>query len=111
PQGGRETQLRGAITAITGPGLFVVRGQAVDASAAQFDKGSAAGLIVGRYVEVDGVQTATGVLARKVSVPDAPPERAVLEITGAVVSTDATARKVVVQDSDGVTTLLVLPAG
>ena len=111
PQGGRDTQLSGAITAITAPGLFVVRGQAVDASSAQFDKGSAASLVVGRYVEVDGVQTASGVRARKVSVPDAPPDRAVLEVTGVVKSTDATAREVVVQDNSGVSTLLVLPAG
>jgi hypothetical protein len=111
PQGGRDTQLRGAITAITGPALFVVRGQAVDASAAQFDGGSTASLAVGRYVEVDGVQAATGVLARKIRVPDVPPDRAVLEITGVVRSADAAAGQVVVQDSDGVSTLLVLAAG
>jgi len=111
PQGGREAQLRGAITAVTGPSRFVVRGQSVDATAAQFDGGSAASLVVGRYVEVDGAQTATGVLARKVKVPDAPPDRAVLEITGVVRSVDAAARQVRLQDADGATTLLVLPAG
>ena len=110
PQGGRDAQLRGAITAITGSASFVVRGQAVDAAAAQFDGGSAASLAVGRYVEVDGVQAATGVIARKVRVPDAPPDDAALEITGVVQRADGTTRQVLVQDSAGATTLLVLPA-
>lgn len=111
PSGGRDAQLRGAITAVTGPARFVVRGQDVDASAARFDEGSAAALAVGRYVEVDGLQGTTGVVARKVKVPPAPPERAVLEITGVVQVVDPAARQVRVQDGDGATTLLVLPAG
>ena len=47
PQGGRSAQLRGSITSVAGSASFVVRGQAVDASAAQFEGGGAANLAVG----------------------------------------------------------------
>ena len=49
-----EFELQGAISAVPGPGLFVVRNTTVDASAARIEGGTAADLKVGRNVEVHG---------------------------------------------------------
>ena len=111
PQGGRSAELRGSITSVTGTTSFVVRGQAIDASAAQFSGGTAANLAVGAYVEVEGVQTASGVAARRVNIPGLPPERAVLELSGTVQSVDAAGRQARLLARDGRVIELVLPAG
>jgi hypothetical protein len=110
PQGGRSAQVRGSITSVTGTTSFVVRGQAVDASAAEFQGGTAARLTVGTFVEVDGVQTASALVARRVSFPGTPPDHAVLELSGTVQSVDAAARTARLLASDGRIVDLVLPA-
>ncbi|MEJ8840630.1 DUF5666 domain-containing protein [Ramlibacter sp. AN1133] len=109
PQGGRTAQLRGSITSV-GTATFVVRGQTVDASAAQFVGGSAANLTVGTYVEVQGAQAAAGVAAQRVTFPGVPPERAVLELRGTVQSVDAAGRTARLLARDGRSFDLVLPA-
>jgi hypothetical protein len=111
PQGGREAELRGAITSVTGTTSFVVRGQAVDASAAQFVSGSSTNLVVGTFVEVEGAQTASGVAARRVTFPGTPPDRAALELSGTVQSVDAATRGVRLLARDGRSVDLVLPEG
>ncbi|NML44496.1 hypothetical protein HHL11_12090 [Ramlibacter sp. G-1-2-2] len=109
--GGRSAQLRGSITTVTGTTSFVVRGQAVDASTATFDGASAAGLTVGTFVEVEGVQRADGVMARKVTIPGATPDRAVLELSGTIQAVDAASRVARLLARDGRVLELVLPAG
>jgi hypothetical protein len=111
PQGGRSAQLRGSITSVSGTTSFVVRGQVVDASAAEFRGGSAASLTVGTFVEVDGVQTLSGVAARRVTFPGTPPDRAVLELSGTVQSVDAATSTARLLARDGGVFDLVLPAG
>jgi hypothetical protein len=111
PQGGRSAQVRGSITSVAGTASFVVRGQAVDASAAAFEGGSAASLAVGSYVEVQGTQTASGIVASRVTLPTATPDRAVLELTGTVQSLDAASRSARLQPREGQSVDLLLPAG
>jgi hypothetical protein len=110
PVGGPGAQLRGAITAVTGSRTFVVRGQAVDASNAQF-VGSAASLAVDQYVEVQGQQGAAGVTATTVTLPTAPPVHAVLEIGGTVQHVDAATRAATLQAENGRTVTMALPPG
>ncbi|HET8745974.1 MAG TPA: DUF5666 domain-containing protein [Ramlibacter sp.] len=110
PQGGRRAQLRGSITAVDGTGSFVVRGQAVDASAAEFVGGNAASLAVGTFVEVQGRQRASGVAASRVTIPGEPPERAVLELSGTLQSVDAASRTARLLVRDGRVFDLLLPA-
>ncbi len=101
PQSGRTAQLRGSITGVTGTASFTVRGQPVDASAAQFSGGSATDLAVGAFVEVQGAQSPTGVVADSVSFFSVAPERAVLDVTGMVQSVDVANHAVRVQTRDG----------
>jgi hypothetical protein len=109
PPGGPRAQLRGSITALTGTASFVVRGQPVDATAAEFLGGTPARLAVGLFVEVEGVQSGTGVLAARVTLPATPPLRAVLEVSGTVQAVDAATRRMDLRADDGTTTPLVLP--
>ena len=111
PQGGRSAQLRGSVTSVASGTSFVVRGQAVDASAAQFVGGGAASVAVGTYVEVEGAQTAAGVAARRVTFPGSPPERAVLDLSGTVQSVDGASRAARLLARDGRGIELLLPAG
>ena len=110
PQGGRDAQLRGSITSVTGTTSFVVRGQAVDASAARFAGGGPGNLAVGTFVEVEGVQAPAGVAARRVGFPGEPPDRAVLELRGTVQSVDAGAGTARLLARDGRVFDLLLPA-
>jgi hypothetical protein len=111
PQEGRSADVRGSITAVAGPGRFTVRGQEVDASSASFEGGSAADLLVGAYVEVQGTQAAAGIVARRVKLAGEAPERAVLELTGTVQSVDSSSRIARLLVRDGRVVELVLPAG
>ena len=111
PGSGRNAQVRGSITSVAGTASFVVRGQAVDAAAAEFEGGGLANLVVGAFVEVQGTQTASGIVARRVTFPRATPERAVLELSGTVQSVDAASRGARLQPREGPAVDLLLPAG
>jgi hypothetical protein len=108
PQSGRPAQLRGSITSVTSPTSFVVRGQAIDAAAAQISGGLASDLVVGAYVEVQGRQTPTGVVASTIAVSAVPPDTAVLDLTGIVQSVDMMNRVVRVQMRGGRTVVMKL---
>jgi hypothetical protein len=110
PQGGQPAQLRGSITAVTGSTSFVVRGQAVDASSAQFVGGTAAQLAVGMYVDVQGQAGASGIAATQVTLPGAPPASAVLEISGTVQGVNTGTRMATVQGRDGRMMQVTLPS-
>ncbi len=58
----QQFEIEGAITSVSGPLRFVVRGTAVDASQAQLESGSAASVVVGRQVHVKGRSVVDGVL-------------------------------------------------
>jgi hypothetical protein len=109
PQGGRPTQLRGSITSLAGATSFVVRGHLVDAAAAQFSGGSLRDISVGQFVEVQGSQSATTVVATTVSFDVTPPDGAVLDVAGTVRSVDVATRQVQVQTPDGHTIAMTLP--
>lgn len=92
PRGGVAMELHGSVTEVIGPGVFVVRGQRVDATRAQFAGGTVAMLAAGRYVEVAGTAAGGALAAERVAVPSALPEQAVLDLTGTVLSVDSGAR-------------------
>ena len=58
----QQFEIEGAITSVSGPLRFVVRGTAVDANQAQLEGGSAASVVVGRQVHVKGRSVVDGVL-------------------------------------------------
>lgn len=111
PAGGRPAQLRGSITAVLGPTSFVVRGQTVNASSAQFAIGSRSDLVVGNYVDVQGTQTEDSVTATQISVTAAPPQNAVLDLSGTVQSVDAGTGEVQLTMPDGKSVDLMLKPG
>lgn len=103
PRGGRAMELHGSITEVIAAGVFVVRGQRVDARAAQFSGGVAATLSAGRYVEVAG-NAVDGVLAaHRVAVPASLPDQAMLDLTGTVQSVDTATRTAVLVTATGET--------
>jgi len=101
PQSGQSAQLRGSVTAVQGTTSFVIRGQQVDSSGASFVGGSRADIVVGRYVEVEGVQTPTGITATKITLTAVTPDNAVLDVTASVKSVNSNTREVEVETSDG----------
>lgn len=94
PRGGRAMELHGSVTQVVAPGVFVVRGQRIDATRAQFADGSAAMMAAGRYVEVAGTAAGWVLAADRVAMPSALPEQAVLDLTGTVQSVDSGTRTV-----------------
>ncbi len=94
PRGGRPMELHGSVTEVLGAGLFVVRGQRIDASRAQFAGGSAAMMAAGRYVEVAGTAAGSLLAADRVDMPSALPEQAMLELTGTVVGASSVTQTV-----------------
>ena len=110
PAGGRPAQLRGTVGSVTGT-TFTLRGEVIDASQAQFDGGSLADLVAGRYVEVEGTQSATGVLAQTIAIPQSPPEGAVVTVTGGVENEDGNTNEVTVGTQDGRTLVVAWPEG
>lgn len=101
PRGGRAMELHGSVTEVIAPGVFIVRGERVDATRAQFAGATAGMVTAGRYVEVAGTAAGEGLAADRVAVPSALPEQAVLDVTGTVQSVQAGSRSVV----------LLLPTG
>lgn len=103
PRGGRAMELHGSVTELITPGVFVVRGQRIDATRAQF-AGAAIGMVTaGRYVEVAGTSAGGVLAADRVAVPSALPEQAVLDLTGTVQSVDSATRSVVLLLATGET--------
>lgn len=94
PRGGRPMQLHGSVTEVIAPGVFIVRGQRVDATRAQFAGGTAAMMAAGRYVEVAGAAAGWVLAADSVAMPSALPEQAALDLTGTVQSVDGGTRTV-----------------
>jgi hypothetical protein len=109
PTSGRAAQVRGSITAVSGTSTFIVRGQTIDASHAQFGGGSLSTIAVGRYVEVTGTQAPTAILAASVTFDSAPPDGAVVDVTGTVQSVDVANSQMKVLTSDGEVVTMVLP--
>lgn len=103
PRGGRPMELHGSVTEVLGTGMFVVRGQRIDASRAQFAGGSAAMMAAGRYVEVAGSAAGSVLAADRVDMPSALPEQAMLELTGTVAGADSVTRTVQVLLAGGQT--------
>lgn len=111
PASGRPTELHGSITAVNGTTTFVVRGQVIDAGSATFSGGSARDLVVGSFVEVDGIQTPAGVTATRITIESVPPANAVLDVAGAVQSVDDSTGEVRVRTADGKTVELKFAPG
>jgi hypothetical protein len=109
PAGGRPAQLRGSITSLASATSFVVRGRLVDATAAQFSGGSLRDIRVGRFVEIQGSQSANQVVATTVSFDATTPDGAVLDVAGTVLSVDIANRQIQVQTPDGQTIAMTLP--
>jgi hypothetical protein len=109
PASGRPAQLRGSITSLASATSFVVRGHLVDATAAQFSGGSLRDISVGQFVEIQGSQSATSVVATTVSFDATPPDGAVLDVAGTVQSVDTATRQVQVRTPDGHTIVMTLP--
>jgi len=65
-----EFEVEGAITEVTGPYAFVVRGTAVDASAARLENGTAASITVGRRVHATGPSVGGVLRAERVEFED-----------------------------------------
>ncbi len=103
PRGGRAMELHGSVTEVIAAGVFVVRGQRVDARAAQFAGGAAATLAAGRYVEVAGTAAGGVLAADRVAVPASLPDQAMLDLTGTVQSVDSATRTVVLLTATGET--------
>lgn len=101
PRGGLAAELRGAVGAVAGSGLFVLRGQLVDATRAQWTGGAPGSAVPGRYVEVNGRVMGNVVVADRVNLPAALPEQAVLDVTGTVQAVDAATRTVHLVLGDG----------
>lgn len=94
PRGGRAMELHGSVTEVIAPGVFIVRGQRVDATRARFAGGTAAMMAAGRYVEVAGTAAGWVLAADSVAMPSALPEQAALDLTGTVQSVDSGTRTV-----------------
>lgn len=103
PRGGRPMELHGSVTEVIAPGVFIVRGQRVDATRAQFAGGAAATVAAGRYVEVAGIAAGAVLAADRVAVPSALPDQAMLDLTGTVQSVDSATRTVVLLLATGET--------
>lgn len=103
PAGGRAMELHGSVTEVIAPGVFVVRGQRVDATRAQFAGATAGMMSAGRYVEVAGSAAGEGLMADRVVVPSSLPDQAMLDVTGTVQSVDAGTRNVVLLLASGET--------
>lgn len=103
PRGGRAMELHGSVTEVIAPGVFVVRGQRVDATRAQFAGATAVMVTAGHYVEVAGTAAGEGLTADRVVVPTALPDQAVLDLTGTVQSVDSGARTVLLLLATGET--------
>lgn len=108
PRGGRPMELLGSVTEVLGAGMFVVRGQRVDATRAQFAGGTAAMMAVGRYVEVAGAAAGWVLAADRVTMLSALPEQAVLDLTGTVQSADSATRTVHLMLASGETVAVSL---
>lgn len=103
PRGGRAMELHGAVTEVIDPGVFIVRGQRVDATRAQFAGATAAMMTPGRYVEVAGTAAGEGLAADRVVAPSSLPDQAMLDVTGIVQSVDSGARIVLLLLATGET--------
>lgn len=103
PRGGRAMELRGSVTEVIAPGVFIVRGQRVDATRAQFAGATAGMVTAGRYVELVGTAAGEGLTADRVVVPSSLPDQAVLDLTGTVQSVDSGARTVLLLLATGET--------
>lgn len=103
PRGGRAMELHGSVTEVIAPGVFVVRGQRVDATRAQFTGGTAGMVTAGRYVELAGAAAGEGLAADRVVVPSSLPDQAMLDLTGIVESVDSGGRTVLLRLATGET--------
>lgn len=103
PRGGRAMELHGSVTEVIAPGVFIVRGQRVDATRAQFTGATAGMMTAGRYVEVAGTAAGEGLTADRVVVPSSLPDQAMLDLTGIVQSVDSGARTVLLLLATGET--------
>lgn len=103
PRGGRAMELHGSVTEVIAPGVFIVRGQRVDATRAQFAGATAVMVTVGRYVELAGTAAGEGLTADRVVVPSSLPEQAMLDLTGIVQGVDSGARSVLLLLATGET--------
>lgn len=108
PGSGRAMELRGSVSALLRPGLFVVRDQRVDASGAVWIGGTAADLTAGRYVEVSGQGVGNLLRAERITLSPTVPEQAVLEVTGSVLRVDGMGGTVGVRTADGATVVLTM---
>lgn len=103
PRGGMSMALHGSVTEVIAPGVFIVRGQRVDATRALFAGGAAGTVAPGSYVEVAGTAAGAVLAADRVAVPSALPDQAMLDLTGTVQSVDSATRSVVLLLATGET--------
>ena len=83
PPDGTEVKVSGPISGYVSRSNFVVAGQPVDASGAEFDNGTAGDLANGRTVEATGPIVGTVLRARKIKFASAPTDT-VLEVEGTI---------------------------
>lgn len=84
--------LVGQVTDYVSPANFSVRGTVVDGSQASFTKGQASDLAVGTWVQITGSLSASGVLAKEISVTP-PPSDKPAKLAGAIGGLDSTAKQ------------------
>ena len=104
---GNVARVRGTVTAFTSTTQFSVNGIAVDATNAQFDKGSA-GIVLGAQVEVRGTSSNGVIVATRVTVESAQQVHDDgFELHGTITTIDTTAKTFVLR---GVTVSYADPA-
>ena len=100
PAGGRPMELWGSVTSLLNQDSFSVRGMWINARAAQWVGGAAANLANGSYVEITGSVTGNVLNATKVVMQSTLPDKAVLDVSGLVLSVDTASRRMSVLTSD-----------
>lgn len=111
PSAARTVELYGAVESWLNAGSFLVRGMQIDARSARFSGGSAADLANGRYVEVSGTVVGNVLRATQITVPNALPDKAVLDLTGLVQSLELATGRFTLLAENGQTLSVAPPAG
>lgn len=103
PDDDTETEVEGRVSAFTSSSRFEVDGLPVDASAARFEP-SAAAVVAGARVEVEGTMQSGVLVATRVEVEDDDGGSSggggdEIEVSGAITSVDSTNRRFVVRNT------------
>lgn len=101
PAEGRPLELRGSVTSWVNQNSFMVRGVRINASQAVWSGGTAADVSNGRYIEITGRLLGNVLQAQSAKLQSGMPEKAVLDVTGEVLSVDSGAHSLRLTTPDG----------